>query len=85
MPLPPDEPERRLYIEGWMAGAAAVWGDLRQHVAVGLRMVPKQCRDMIVAALTAVGLTDLLRASEPDRHESDANADYERRQNKPRG
>ncbi len=40
---------------------------------------------MIVAALTAAGLTDLLRPSSPDLHESDARADFERRQNKPRG
>lgn len=79
MPLPPDEPERRLYIEGWMAGAGAMWGDLRQSVAVGLRMVPRECRDMIAAALRVVGLGDLLRSSTPDVHESDASADFDRR------
>ena len=84
MPLPPDEAERLFWIEAWMAGAEAAWQDRAVAVRLGLKMQTREARDMIVAALRAVSLADLIGQPGPTLHESDASADYDRRLNAPR-
>jgi hypothetical protein len=78
MPLPPDEAERRLWIEAWLAGANAGWQDRAVNVRQGLRMLPAPARDMVIAALSLVHLGDLIAQPGPTLYESDASADYTR-------
>jgi hypothetical protein len=78
MPLPPDEAERRLWIEAWMAGADASWQDRAVAVRLSLKMLPREARDMVIAALRIVSLVDLVGAPGPTLFESDASADYDR-------
>lgn len=79
MPLPPDEAERRLWIEAYMAGATAAWQDRAEQVRLVLKMTPMPCRDVLVAALRCFHLADLVTGLQPTLHESDASADYDRR------
>jgi hypothetical protein len=68
MALPPDEAERRAYIDAWMAGANATWQDRAASVRLALKMMPREARDVMVACLRALHLADLI----------DASADYTR-------
>jgi hypothetical protein len=79
MPLPPDEAERRLWIEAYLAGATAAWQDRARLVRGVLDMTPRDSRLVLVAALRALYLDDLATSATPTLQESDASADYERR------
>jgi hypothetical protein len=79
MPLPPDEAERRLWIEAYMAGATATWQDRALSVRMVLKMTPIPCRDVLLAALRAMYLADLIGDPKPTLHESDASLAYDRR------
>lgn len=79
MPLPEDEPQRLLYIEGWMAGAHAQWLDTAEAVRGRLRMQTLEARAVLISALRALGIDDLINGGGPAGFESDASADYDRR------
>jgi hypothetical protein len=78
MALPPDEAERRAYIDAWMAGANATWQDRAASVRLALKMMPREARDVMVACLRALHLADLIGTTGPTLYESDASADYTR-------
>lgn len=79
MALPPDEAERLLWIEGWMAGAFAEWRDTSDVVRERLRMQTLEARAVLLSALRALGIDDLINGGGPAGFESDASADYDRR------
>lgn len=83
MALPPDEAERRLWIEAWLSGAQAEWHDRADLVRLTLGMQPREAREVLVAALRALGCGDLAAGDGPARFESDASADFDRRKRKP--
>jgi hypothetical protein len=78
MALPPDEAERRLYIDAWMQGANASWQDRATAVRLVLKMMPAPARDVMICCLRALHLADLIGTTAPTLYESDASADYTR-------
>lgn len=83
MPLPEDEPQRLLYIDGWMAGAHAQWLDTAEAVRGRLRMQTLEARAVLISALRALGIDGMLQGEGPALHESDASADFSRRRPMP--
>ena len=79
MALPPDEAERLFWIEAYMAGALAEWQGARVHVQLALAGQGPGSRELLMAALRAMGLDDLVWGSGPAELESDASAAYDKR------
>lgn len=79
MPLPPDEAERRAWIEAYMAGAHAEWRDGADQVQLSLGTQGRAVREVLVAAIKALGLVDFLGARGPSLQESDASKAFDRR------
>jgi len=79
MSLPPDEAERRAWIEAYMQGARAEWQDSADQVQLTLGTQGRAMREVLVAAIKALGLVDLMGSHGPSLQESDASKAFDKR------